>query len=139
MLADGPIVLRATRGSGGNGITILRSSDDLDQLWPSRSDGIVSVARYIENAAPLATPAKPALLDQINCRYVPHVLAIQTDQPRVKVSWQVTGIRHDKFANANRTRVIVPKAAADQGKYIFPQGFGKPRSDTIGLERSPTK
>jgi hypothetical protein len=53
MLSDGPIVLRATRGSGGNGITILRSFDDLDLLWPSRADGIVSVARYIEDATPV--------------------------------------------------------------------------------------
>jgi hypothetical protein len=53
MLSDGPIVLRATRGSGGNGITVLRSADDLDVLWPSRADGIVSVARYIDDAIPI--------------------------------------------------------------------------------------
>jgi hypothetical protein len=37
---------------------------------------------------------------------------IQTDQPKVEVSWQVTGIRHDRYANAHRIRVEVPKAQA---------------------------
>jgi hypothetical protein len=59
---------------------------------------------------------------------------IQSDEPRVKVSWQVTGVRHDKFANAHRTQVILPKSAGDQGKYIYPQGYGKPRSDTVGYQ-----
>jgi hypothetical protein len=34
---------------------------------------------------------------------------IRTDSPNVKVSWQVTGIRHDAFANAHRIRVIQNK------------------------------
>ena len=29
---------------------------------------------------------------------------IKTDKPNVKVSWQVTGIRHDKFAEDKQTR-----------------------------------
>jgi hypothetical protein len=52
---------------------------------------------------------------------------IQTDQPSVKVSWQVTGIRHDPYANANRTAVEVRKPSADQGRYIHPELYGKPR------------
>lgn len=52
MLNDGPIVLRATRGSGGEGVTLLRSVDDLEELWPSRDDGIASVARFIDPAVP---------------------------------------------------------------------------------------
>jgi hypothetical protein len=34
---------------------------------------------------------------------------IRTSRPRVKVSWQVTGIRHDAFAKANRVKVDVAK------------------------------
>jgi hypothetical protein len=58
---------------------------------------------------------------------------IQSDRPQVKVSWQVTGIRHDRFANAHRIRTVVPKAKADQGKYLYPQLYGKPASQAIGL------
>ena len=30
---------------------------------------------------------------------------IRTDQPNVEVSWQVTGVRKDKFAEENRIKV----------------------------------
>jgi hypothetical protein len=36
---------------------------------------------------------------------------IRTDEPRVEVSWQVTGIRHDKYANQHRIRVITRKGS----------------------------
>ena len=42
---------------------------------------------------------------------------IQSDLPRMKVSWQVTGIRHDAYANAHRIQVVVPKSGAADGKY----------------------
>jgi hypothetical protein len=37
---------------------------------------------------------------------------IRTSKPRVEVSWQVTGVRHDAWANAHRVRVEVPKEAS---------------------------
>jgi hypothetical protein len=60
---------------------------------------------------------------------------IRTNQPHVKVSWLITGIRHDPYANAHRTQVVVPKAKADQGKYLYPQLYGKPRRAAIGYEK----
>ena len=63
---------------------------------------------------------------------------IRTDQPKVKVSWLVTGIRQDRYANANPTQVIVPKPKAEQGKYVHPELFGKPKSDAIGYRKPPT-
>jgi len=36
---------------------------------------------------------------------------IRTSKPRVEVSWQVTGVRHDAWANAHRVQVEVPKTA----------------------------
>ena len=43
-----------------------------------------------------------------------------------KVSWQVTGIRHDAFANANRIRVEEMKPDAAVGTYLHPEAFGLP-------------
>jgi hypothetical protein len=43
-----------------------------------------------------------------------------------KVSWQVTGIRHDAFANANRIQVEEMKADAAVGTYLHPEAFGLP-------------
>jgi hypothetical protein len=37
---------------------------------------------------------------------------IETDLPTVKVSWQVTGVRHDRYANAHRIHVELPKPPA---------------------------
>jgi hypothetical protein len=41
-----------------------------------------------------------------------------------KVSWQVTGIRQDAWANANRIPVDVDKKAEDRGRYLHPELFG---------------
>lgn len=40
---------------------------------------------------------------------------IKTDKPRVEVSWQVTGIRQDKFAEKNRIEVETEKPASERG------------------------
>jgi hypothetical protein len=58
-------------------------------------------------------------------------------KPGVEVSWQVTAVRHDRYANANPVRVIVSKPKADQGKYLNPQLYGKPTTDGIGYQRPP--
>jgi hypothetical protein len=36
---------------------------------------------------------------------------VKTDSPRVKVSWQVTGIRQDAYANAHRIQPEIDKPA----------------------------
>jgi hypothetical protein len=48
--------------------------------------------------------------------------------PGLKVSWQVTGIRHDPYANQNRIKVEEDKPAQDQGRYVYPAGYGQPAS-----------
>jgi hypothetical protein len=45
-------------------------------------------------------------------------------RPGQRVSWQVTGIRHDAWANANRIPVEVDKSREDQGRYLHPELFG---------------
>jgi len=50
---------------------------------------------------------------------------IQSEKPRSRVSWQITGIRHDAYANAHRIPVVQEKPQAAQGKYLHPELFGK--------------
>ena len=59
---------------------------------------------------------------------------IATNQPNVKVSWQVTGIRHDNYANQNRIPNEVDKEKENKGKYLHPKAFGKPVTDGIGYD-----
>jgi hypothetical protein len=56
---------------------------------------------------------------------------IKTNRPLVKVSWQVTGIRHDAYANAYRIPTEEEKPAAEQGYYLHPEVFGQPASKSI--------
>ena len=46
---------------------------------------------------------------------------IKTDKPRTKVSWQVTGIRKDPWAVANRISVETAKSGDEKGRYLHPQ------------------
>ncbi len=50
---------------------------------------------------------------------------VKTDQPRVKVSWQVTGTRQDRWAAANRMVVEEEKAAEEKGCYLHPTLWGQ--------------
>jgi len=52
-------------------------------------------------------------------------------EPGMKVSWQVTGIRQDRFAEANRIQVEVDKLPLEAGKYIHPELYGRPREDAV--------
>ncbi|HKX29957.1 MAG TPA: hypothetical protein VJ302_19865 [Blastocatellia bacterium] len=61
---------------------------------------------------------------------------IRTDQPYVEVSWQVTGIRHDAYAEANRIQVEVEKPAAERGSLLHPVVFGKSPQGTENAEGS---
>ena len=56
---------------------------------------------------------------------------IKTDQPQVKVSWQVTGIRRDAWAAANRIAVEEEKAGDDKGRYLHPELWGQPEEAQI--------
>jgi hypothetical protein len=60
---------------------------------------------------------------------------IQTDKPNVEVSWQVTGIRHDAWADANRIPVEQMKAANERGLYLHPELFGAPAETSIAVSR----
>ncbi len=57
-------------------------------------------------------------------------------QAGMKVSWMVTGIRQDAYANAHRIPVEETKTGKDSGRYLHPQLFGQPESEAIGF-RSP--
>jgi hypothetical protein len=61
-----------------------------------------------------------------------NTFTIQTDKPNVKVSWQVTGVRNDAWAKANRIQPEVDKPAHEKGLYIHPELFGK--SKDMGLK-----
>lgn len=62
---------------------------------------------------------------------------IKTDKPNVEVSWQVTGVRQDAWANAHRIVPEVEKEERYKGKYLAPEVFGQPVEMGIRYVKPP--
>jgi hypothetical protein len=52
--------------------------------------------------------------------------SIKTDKPHVTVSWQVTGIRQDAWANAHDAEAEMDKPDDERGTYLAPREHGQP-------------
>ena len=48
-----------------------------------------------------------------------NLFKIKTDKPNVEVSWQVTGVRHDRFAEEQNAPNVQDKPAAEKGKCLY--------------------
>ena len=55
----------------------------------------------------------------------------------MRISWQVTGIRQDAWANAHRIPVEVEKSEHERGYYIRPELYGAPEEKSIAWVRHP--
>jgi len=60
----------------------------------------------------------------ISQRITDNRFRIAGGEPGMEVSWQVTGIRKDGFAEAYRIQVEVDKPARERGKYLHPEVYG---------------
>lgn len=59
-------------------------------------------------------------------------------KPGMKVSWMVTGIRQDPYANAHRIPVEEWKPSSERGKYLFPTLYGLPETMNVEYDRIKT-
>jgi hypothetical protein len=66
-----------------------------------------------------------------------HQFTIRTSVPNVEVSWQVTGVRQDRFAKAHPLVVEQEKEANVRGFYIHPDLYGAPANKQIEWARHP--
>jgi hypothetical protein len=64
---------------------------------------------------------------------------IKTSAPNVKVSWQVTGIRQDAFANQHRIPVEEIKQGNERGTYLYPEAFDKSSSTVAEQTSRPSR
>ena len=107
----------------------------------------------VTDASGLATVTLPEYFDELNrdFRYQLTVLGqfaqaiiereitgaeftIRTDKPNVKVSWQVTGIRKDKWAEVNRIQVELDKPDHEKGYYMHHEEWNQPLEKSIDRE-----
>ncbi len=59
---------------------------------------------------------------------------IASDRPGVKVSWQVTGVRKDPYAEAHRIPVEENKSADERRRYLHPLELGKTQETGVAYE-----
>lgn len=81
----------------------------------------------------IGTFAQAIILEKVNG----NKFRIQTSQPNVEVSWQVTGIRDDKYAQAHRVVAEVEKEPEFKGKYLHAAEWGQPESKSIDYATRP--
>ena len=55
-------------------------------------------------------------------------------KPGIEISWMVTGIRHDKYAEKNRIQVEVDKNDFEKGYYQHPAAYGLPLNRGISYK-----
>jgi hypothetical protein len=105
-------------------------SPDMKSIY----DGVVEI-----DAVGEAWVELPKLFEALNRDFsyqltvIGRFVQIQTDEPGVKVSWQVTGIRQDPYAEAHRIPVEEDKPRQEVGRYLHPDLFGAPRAMAIDL------
>lgn len=61
---------------------------------------------------------------------------IRTDEPNTKVSWLVTGVRQDAWAQANRIPVEQAKPADEKGTLLHPEARGEPANKGLQARRA---
>jgi hypothetical protein len=62
---------------------------------------------------------------------------IKTSAPGVKVSWQVTGIRQDAYANRHRIPLEEAKPESERGTYLHPDSFNQPEKRNVCYVQQP--
>jgi hypothetical protein len=55
----------------------------------------------------------------------------------MKISWQITGVRQDAWANAHRIQVEVQKPERERGYYLHPELYGAPQEKNVEFARHP--
>ena len=151
---------RGRRGSGASvspAIALSFRNEVKSQSFPMQDERNVYNGNITTDRRGLATVILPNCFEALNSdfRYQLTVIGqfaqaivarkdmnnqflIRTSKPGVEVSWQVTGIRHDAYANANRIPVEEEKPASEQGNYLHPEVFGQPESRGIASELRQT-
>jgi hypothetical protein len=63
---------------------------------------------------------------------------VKTNAPNVEVSWQVTGVRQDAYANKHRIPVEAEKTDKERGFYLHPEAFNQSEDKDVLVVRHPS-
>src|ERR1051325_12136820 len=62
---------------------------------------------------------------------------VKTNAPNVEVSWLVTGVRQDAYANKHRIQVEEVKPEQERGFYLHPESFDQPEEKSVLMAEHP--
>ncbi len=114
-----------------NGNIITNENGEAIVTMPEYFEALNSDFRY--QLTVIGTFAQAIVAEKIKAnRFV-----IKTNAPDVEVSWQVTGIRQDAFANKHRIPVEEAKPANERGFYLHADAFGLSPEKSIEWARAP--
>lgn len=113
-----------------DGIATLDAKGEVWVAMPSYFQSLNQDFRY--QLTPIGAPGRDLYIAQEiqNNRF-----KIAGGKAGMKVSWQVTGIRHDPYAVQNPVTVEQNKPANEKGKYLHPAEYGQPETMGIGYEQ----
>ena len=109
-----------------NGIVVLDGKGEASVALPSYFEALNKDFRYQLTAIGAPGP-NLYVAEEVSGNH----FLIGGGKPGAKVSWQITGIRHDAWANANRSPVEVEKAESEKGLYLHPEAFGAPLEKSV--------
>ena len=116
-----------------NGNITTDASGDATVTLPDYFEALNMDFRY--QLTVLGTFAQAIILEKVNNNQ----FKIKTDKPNVEVSWQVTGVRHDKYANAHRVVTEVEKEPQFRGYYLHATEWGVPATKSIDALTTPSE
>jgi hypothetical protein len=109
-----------------NGNVLLDSQGQATVVLPEWFEALNRDFRY-----QLTSLGAPAPYLHVAEKVVSGHFRIAGGAPNAEVSWQVTGIRQDAWANANRIPTEVVKKAGEKGRYLHPAALGQPKGMAI--------
>ncbi|MFD4135180.1 hypothetical protein [Streptomyces goshikiensis] len=100
-----------------------------------RGEATVDLPEYFEalnrdfryQLTPVGGLAQAAVIDEIK----DNRFTLRADRPGIKVSWQVTGVRQDAWAEAHRIANEEDKPESERSLYLHPEEHGQPESAAL--------
>ena len=113
-----------------DGVAVLDGEGKATVTLPAWFEALNKDFRY--QLTPIGAPA-PNL--HVSRKIAGNQFSFAGGEPGVEVSWQITGVREDAYAEKHRIPVEEQKPLADQGRYLHPDAFDLPEGMGISLAR----
>jgi trimeric autotransporter adhesin len=109
-----------------DGVAVLDASGSATVALPDWFEAVNGDFRYQLTAMGAPGPNLHIAQEIVDNRFT-----IGGGQAGMKVSWQVTGVRHDAYAKAHPLQVNVEKGPDERGFFIHPELYGAPAEKSL--------